>query len=220
VLDSRYLTDTDGTALQTWPDRSGNGKDATQATSTKRPLVKTGANGMNGNTVVLFDGTDDALLSTTLTVSANFYVLVVTKLTTSRMLLEHGTDINNVDGFSIWSDYNRNIMIRRSTNVYYVTGTNSPGAWIGTSNTIVSWSYGSSVKKYYKNLNEVTQVGMVDQSPTGNTTQTLHLMSRNGNQLYNAGQLGLIVVQSGDATLPYLKRINHCAAFSFKIACS
>lgn len=44
-----------------WGDKSGNARHVTQATGTKRPVVKTGANGKNGLPIVKFDGTDDHL---------------------------------------------------------------------------------------------------------------------------------------------------------------
>jgi hypothetical protein len=49
----------DNAEVETWPDSSGNGRDAVQATSTKRPLFKT--NFRNGNGVLKFDGSDDFL---------------------------------------------------------------------------------------------------------------------------------------------------------------
>lgn len=49
----------DGDAVATWTDRSGNGRNATQATGTKRPLYKT--NIINGKPALLFDNSDDCL---------------------------------------------------------------------------------------------------------------------------------------------------------------
>ncbi len=52
----------DGDPVATWSDLSGSGSgnDATQATSSKRPLYKVGI--VNGKPVVRFDGVDDDLL--------------------------------------------------------------------------------------------------------------------------------------------------------------
>ena len=47
----------DGDPIATWPDRSGNGIDATQATEAKRPLFK--VNQINGRPAVRSDGSDD-----------------------------------------------------------------------------------------------------------------------------------------------------------------
>lgn len=49
----------DGDAVATWSDLSGNGRDFTQATASKRPLYKTNQRG--ALPTVLFDGIDDHL---------------------------------------------------------------------------------------------------------------------------------------------------------------
>lgn len=60
--DSLALADADPVA--TWTDSSGNGNNATQATSGSQPTYKT--NIVNGKPVVRFDGTDDWLASVTM----------------------------------------------------------------------------------------------------------------------------------------------------------
>jgi hypothetical protein len=57
----------DGDAVYTWADQSGNGKDVVQTTLSKRPLLKLAI--QNGKPVVRFDGTDDWLKTTALTVT-------------------------------------------------------------------------------------------------------------------------------------------------------
>lgn len=54
----------DGDPVATWPDSSGNGFNATQATSSKRPLYKTNI-APTGLPVVRFDNVDDCLDGTT-----------------------------------------------------------------------------------------------------------------------------------------------------------
>ncbi len=51
----------DGAAVATWPDSSGNGYDATQATAAAKPTYKAGIR--NGKPVVRFDGGDWLVLS-------------------------------------------------------------------------------------------------------------------------------------------------------------
>lgn len=51
----------DGDPVQTWQDSSGYGRDAAQATSTRRPAWR--ANVFNGRSALQFDGTDDFLLT-------------------------------------------------------------------------------------------------------------------------------------------------------------
>lgn len=59
VFDSRFINQSDNTAVSTWSDRSGNGWDATQGASALRPTFI--ENELNGNPVVRFDGSDDVL---------------------------------------------------------------------------------------------------------------------------------------------------------------
>lgn len=49
----------DGDVVGAWEDQSGNGSDATQATTSKKPLLKLGI--VNSKPVVRFDGVDDQL---------------------------------------------------------------------------------------------------------------------------------------------------------------
>lgn len=57
------LVTTDGAAVARWADKSGNNRHATQGTSNARPLLKTGANGINSKSVLSFDGSNDFLTS-------------------------------------------------------------------------------------------------------------------------------------------------------------
>lgn len=51
----------DGDPVGEWQDQSGNGNDVTQVTGEKKPVLKTGANGLNGLPVLRFDGSSDLL---------------------------------------------------------------------------------------------------------------------------------------------------------------
>lgn len=56
-LDASQITGlSDGAAIATWPDMSGNGHDFTQSTSAMRPTYKAGI--LNGQPVARFDGGD------------------------------------------------------------------------------------------------------------------------------------------------------------------
>jgi len=75
-----WLSDT-GSSAGTWPDLSGNGRDATQADSAKQPAIIT--NALNGRQVRRFDGTDDFMgLSSGLNMMRNVAgatIILVTK---------------------------------------------------------------------------------------------------------------------------------------------
>jgi hypothetical protein len=51
----------DSTGLAVWQDQSVNRRNIAQTDSTKRPLVRTGVNGVNGRAAVSFDGVDDVI---------------------------------------------------------------------------------------------------------------------------------------------------------------
>jgi len=61
VFDARYINQSDNTAVSTWSDRSGNGYDATQAAGANQPTFQAAEFGGNG--VVRFDGSNDFLQS-------------------------------------------------------------------------------------------------------------------------------------------------------------
>lgn len=88
---------TDGTGLQTWTDTSGGGRNATQATSTQRPIYRSTATGVvlpNSKPVLVFDGVDDRLTGTNgLTTATPYTAFVVgasTDLTIDRAVLNVG----------------------------------------------------------------------------------------------------------------------------------
>lgn len=217
-LDARYLTDSDGTALSSWSDRSSNGYSATQATSTKQPLVRTGANGINGSTALSFDGSNDGLAVSSFVNNSNMYILFAVKLTTASMVFEHGPDANTVDGFYNYGQSSNNIQLRRNTS-YYIQGINN---WIGSSPAIASFRYYSwGAANYWVNGNEITKVGAAGSvGSLSNVTNSLNIMCRNQSGLFTNGLLGAVIIGSGDLYDPIRNRIQHSLAFSFKIACS
>lgn len=81
----------DDDAVATWTDRSGNGRNATQATGTKRPLYKT--NIISGKPVLRFDNTDDCLTTAAIDFSGTagltlFVVTVNITSATDRIIFE------------------------------------------------------------------------------------------------------------------------------------
>ena len=64
-----------GSALDTWPDVSGNGNDATQSAAPQRPIYVTGA--LNGLPVVRFNSTASSFLAFSRPVQDDFTILCV-----------------------------------------------------------------------------------------------------------------------------------------------
>lgn len=219
-LDGRYLTDSDGTAVSSWADRSSNSYSATQATSTKQPVVKTNANGINGSTAVSFDGTNDGLSVASYVNSSDMYVVFAVKMTTASMIFEHSPNLNSNDGFFVYGQSGNNFSIRRAGSAgYNITGTNN---WLGTSPAVASCIYSTSNGgNYYLDGSVITKVGENGSISTpSNTTNTLYIMTRADSALFTSGLLGAVIIGSGILSSSLRIRIQQSMAFSFKIACS
>lgn len=114
----------DGDAVGTWSDSSGNGRDMTQGTAGYKPLYKT--NIRNGRPVMRFDGTDDYLAaSTQFQPVANkatvFYVLMQTSVA-STTIWSNTTTGNGSGNTFINNGGTQAIRIYRGGN-YYDTNT-------------------------------------------------------------------------------------------------
>jgi hypothetical protein len=64
-LKADQISGSDGDAVGTWSDQSGNGYNLTQGTAANKPTLKT--NIKNGRSIVRFDGTNDYMDGTTIT---------------------------------------------------------------------------------------------------------------------------------------------------------
>ena len=97
----------DGDAVATWSDLSGNGLNFTQATASKRPLYKTGA--QNGLPGVLADGVDDIMESAVVDWSAHdkctVFLAMKNPVAAVELFFERSPNLNvNPGGFSIVTD--------------------------------------------------------------------------------------------------------------------
>lgn len=75
ALDSRYINQSDNTAISQWDDISGSGNNATQATGANQPVYRTSV--LGGNGVVRPDGTTDFLESPTISKSQPYTSFVI-----------------------------------------------------------------------------------------------------------------------------------------------
>lgn len=65
----------DGSTVKRWEDQSGNSNHVTEGTNP--PVLKTGANGINGYAVMRFDGTNDLLSKSSWSTSGSSWTLFV-----------------------------------------------------------------------------------------------------------------------------------------------
>jgi hypothetical protein len=165
-------------AIATWPDKSGNARNATQATATNQPTATAAA--MNGRTVARFDGNDYLALSDQISLAA-LTVAVVWKGSgqDGRLVDQRGTGPTGaVQGWVLWD---RRALTTLIHNLYDDGAGNS----IGTRNVTVSTTlpnltvntYASSEPVYYLNG---SVMGEKIQQAGGNlgsivTTNLIHL---------------------------------------------
>jgi PKD repeat protein len=103
-LDASSLTASNGTAISSWTDRSGNNNNATQGTSAYRPLYST--NQLNGRAVVDFDGSNDFLNTS-----------AISSLNTDNLtwFIVCKSDVTNSIGHAVSSNYSSGASTGSST---------------------------------------------------------------------------------------------------------
>jgi hypothetical protein len=218
AYDARYLTESDGTALQTWTDRTG-GYNAAEDTSTKRPLVKTGTNGINGMTALQFDGTNDDLQAASVPLNTFITLVVCGKFTTAKpFFFEHSSDTTPNSGFYFYGSNGNSWEFYRGTNLHSASGSTG---WFGSSNAIGSLRYDGS-GNYRKDGGTALANNTVSGSSRTNSsvTDAFNICSRNRTAVFGEGLLGTLAIYDGAASDSMLKRLEHAAAYSFKIACN
>jgi hypothetical protein len=81
-LNADSVAGSDGDAIGTFTATVGS--DATQATAGKKPLLKKASNGINGHNVLLFDGSNDTMVTGNIAVTSAFTMFVIwSKVTNS-----------------------------------------------------------------------------------------------------------------------------------------
>lgn len=225
ALDTRYINESDNTTIQTWPDRSGNGRDATQATSTNRATFRSAIQGGNG--ILRFDGNDR--YNASFVTGTEYSLYVVCKRTASNSNAFSNTTLvvsagvaSNTNGSSrryqlIYSD--------SSGGIFETTANaTSPAAIARNDNWnihSISAPIGSGTMRYYLNggSEATANVSALAGVTTGTVRMTVGATSWN-NDLYFNGDMGTVVTYEAAHSAAFRKRLEHAAAFSFKISCN
>jgi len=217
AFDARFgLTMADGAAVDTWSNRTGT-NNATQASSTLRPIYR--ATGGNANTpAVEFDGSNDRLIHTVgITVAPNL-IMAVAKRT-------GGGNPSAIASFDPPNTANFNIIYSR-----WVTGDN----W-----AFVPGASGQSILNEYKICSAVPANTNTASSSTtmwtNGANETTVTGSRYGGDASDRRALGAEDNTGGSAFLGSMsqvvaipatlsaalrRRLEKAAGYSFKIACS
>jgi hypothetical protein len=237
ALDSRYgFTVADGSAVDPWDDRSRNNNDASTTTAADRPTYET--NELNGRPVVKFNSNDILLsspLSTSITSNALTCLSVSNKTgdgtsgsagnanNFSRIFSVNGAassgrDYNNTDSFATFvgagfggftaGSY---IVYRNSVQVTSISGSyNTPYIHSFTID-------GTSVKA---RLNNSAQTTGTTSATALNATRLNIGYSPLAPDSFLNGDVAMVTIIRSVVSDALRKRLEHAAAFSFKISCN
>lgn len=234
MLDARYITQSDNTAVSSWADRSGNSYSADQATGGNQPTFRTAQQGGNGG--IDFDGSTDNLTGSYTPAGVPRTVHIVFKADTSsevnnlfQVPQRNASSLTSGSGWiARWGLDSGSFFIAgdiTTTNQNLsVTPSNATDAIIG------SWSSDSSRNVSF--VRDGTNLTVTGNPPNAVATSGGNYVAgyRIGQFFNNAGNSfsqfwdGLIFsvhVWGGEQiAAPIRKRCEHASAFSFKIACN
>lgn len=163
-----------------WNDKSGNGKHATQATTTKRPSYQTAV--QNGLNACRYDGTDDCLQVASLTLSGQLTIVLACKTTTAKpFFVEHSADTNLNQGFYV--NGNSPFTIGSNRTATGLFSANAPLSWFGAAAGVAAIRFLGSVvsgSAYSVRKNGVSQATInTTIASSASITNTLNIGARN-----------------------------------------
>lgn len=228
VLDARFVSGSDGDAIQTWASRTTSTYDVTQSTSSKRALLKLGANGINGQACIQFDGTDDYYVGVNENVG-DFTVIYTARNTNRsdapvsqlRIVLSHvnSTDYKNDVSCGYYNNTNA-AYCQKCDNVTF------PSAWSYDATTgehVVTNRYSGTTA--YIRVDMKTETSATTGTATNiNQAWTLGTSTEtgfpNGVAFFDSKMGAVVFFKSQSCSDPLSKRLSHSQGFSFKITCS
>ena len=235
VLDSRYISGlSNGNEVSTWPDRSGNSRDVTQATSANRPTYQNAVQG--GQPVVRFDGSNDRLASASFATASSASAVMVAKSdgwragSNYRPIAGHGYDAvsNSTEGillgagaggtFADWTQYD----YLNFGNGF--TSGRAPRA-IGPASGGTDWRILSSIlgpNTARMDANGTRATTRVETTGNcGSVTKPFYVaVGLPTNNEFWDGDIASISYFQSELATPLKRRLEHAAAFSFKISCN
>lgn len=182
-------------AVRRWADKSAAGLAATNGLAVNnQPIRKVAV--QNGRDALRFDGVNDSLQVSAVTLQTFLSVFIVSSTTRTatnlKFWLEHGADLNSIDGF-FFNGTNAGAWGVRRTTVHGGPSTDNAD-WIGTGWALASFTYDGD-GRIYKNNQLISIASHVGTSRSNsNVTAALNIASRNQASLFLTGDIGEIVV--------------------------
>lgn len=225
ALDARFLNLTNNTAVDSWTDRSANGNSPTES-STARPTFKT--NEVGGQPAVVFDGAGNKLNFSSALWTLSFSSVFAFKYTAEDLIGNiFGQWASGQNGRSSIGVNQTSTGFALSNRVNFFNSTQTSGAgWSGfcleattISPTIISFTQNSGSENY-KNYNKGTNIDSctITAQYTG-VNSSLGALSAAQTGNFDGAICSVSLFQSV-ITEPIRKRLEHSAAYSFKISCN
>lgn len=221
VLDARFISGSDGDAIGTWASRTSSTYNMTQSTASYKPLLKLGANGINGQAAVLFDGTNDRMDGANEEINtASFFSVVYNDNTlVVRTIFVRPKTTDYARNFAVYTSTTSNqITVSRSTASAFPEATSSD---FTTGNHVVTGYYdGTNLGARVDGKSYTTVAGV---STSGGTNWNLGYMINgpSGSTLFWNNKISSVILfKNSVASSSVSKRVEHSLGFSFKIQCS
>jgi hypothetical protein len=226
ALDTRYIHGvSDGTTVQTWSDRSGNARDAAQATAGNRATYKTAIQGGNG--ILRFDGND--FYNATFVTGTAYSLYIIFKRSGSNSNAFDNVTFAASAGISNNSSANARryqILYADSSGNVFTTSSNATGGISIARNDnwnihSVTAPIASGTARYL--LNEASEQTEDVSARAGVTSGTVRMTvgaTSWDNVFRFNGDMGLLVAYESAHSASLRRRLNHHAAYSFKISCN
>lgn len=227
VFDARYINQSDNTAVSTWPDRSGNGWDATQSTPANQPTFQTAEFGGSG--VVRFDGNNDILY-------ANGSVGLLRNVGGATLVAVNKSTVSSGNGPKIFFSTNSvatRARIAQDGGAGYEMGgrrldtdsfqTIANNTFSTTRTLIQTGVFDYSNSDAFLFLDGTQSASSTSFQTSGNTSNSdsayVSLGNNNIPQAFN-GDIGQVLAFDVALNASQRKRTEHAAAYSFKISCN
>jgi len=223
VLDSRFINQANSTAVSTWPDRSGNGHDATQSTGANQPTFLTAQQGGNGG--VSFDGSNDTLLGTYSPegVPRSCHAVFKSNVTDVRNIFQVPRVPSTYGWIARWAASGTTFIsgdVAATNQTLNISESNATNVIIGSwnndsSRNVAFWRDGATRTVTGNPPNAIA-------SPTtaGFRIGSLAISTGSAFQFWQ-GLIYAVHVWTGEQIpAPIRKRCEHATAFAFKIACN
>jgi hypothetical protein len=169
--------------VKRWADKSGNGNNAIQGTSGKEPLRK--------STGLQFDGTNDGLQISSITLASRFSLFAVGTFTTAKPLfIEQGTNASAFDGFYVYGS-NLNCFVVRRTTLTTAAGTAN---WMGSARAIIELNSDDTNAFVAKNGTVPGSSTSALAAPAGDVSAALNIACRNQASVFGDGILHELII--------------------------